>query len=152
MTPSEIVVTHSESLSLFTWDDVTRIRARWTGKLVIKSMLSPDDAREAVLRGADGIIVTNHGGRALDHAPATLFVLPEIVEAIGSTAVVMLDGGIRRGSEVIKAMALGAKAVLIGRLGMFALCYAEGGFRRMPEVRQNEGQGKGESKEVEFGS
>src|SRR3546814_1401441 len=83
--------------------------------LVIKSILSPDDAREAVLRGADGIIVSNHGGRALDHAPATLFVLPEIVEAIGSKAVVMLDGGIRRGSDVIKAMDLGAKAGLIGR-------------------------------------
>src|SRR3546814_16865095 len=84
-------------------------------------------SREAVLRGADGIIVSNHGGRALDHAPATLFVLPEIVEAIGSKAVVMLDGGIRRGSDVIKAMALGAKAVLIGRPGMFALSYGVAG-------------------------
>src|SRR3546814_11711731 len=70
-------------------------------------------------------------GRALDHAPATLFVLPEIVEAIGSKAVAMLDGGIRRGSDVIKAMALGAKAVLIGRPGMFALSYGEAGVRQM---------------------
>src|SRR3546814_914499 len=134
MTPREIAVSNSEPRSRFTWDDVTRIRARWTGKLVIKSILSPDDAREAVLRGADGIIVSNHGGRALDHAPATLFVLPEIVEAIGSKAVVMLDGGIRRGSDVIKAMALGAKAVLIGRPGMFALSYGEAGVRQMLEI------------------
>ena len=134
MTPREIAVSNSEPRSRFTWDDVTRIRARWTGKLVIKSILSPDDAREAVLRGADGIVVSNHGGRALDHAPATLFVLPEIVEAIGSEAVVMLDGGIRRGSDVIKAMALGAKAVLIGRPGMFALSYGEAGVRQMLEI------------------
>src|SRR3546814_5382243 len=94
-------------------------------------------SREAVLRGADGIIVSNHGGRALDHAPATLFVLPEIVEAIGSKAVVMLDGGIRRGSDVIKAMALGAKAVLIGRPGMFALSYGEAGVRQMLADRKS---------------
>src|SRR3546814_15213495 len=139
MTPSEIVVTHSESLSLFTWDDVTRIRARWTGKLVIKSMLSPDDAREAVLRGADGIIVSNHGGRALDHATATLFVLPEIVEAIGSKAVVMLDGSIRRDRDVIQAMALGATAVWKGPPGMIAQCTGQAGVRQMQGMGRTSG-------------
>lgn len=134
MSPREIAASNSEPQSRFTWDDVTRIRARWTGKLVIKSILSPDDAREAVLRGADGVVVSNHGGRALDHAPATLLVLPEIVEAVGGEAVVMLDGGIRRGSDVIKATALGAKAVLIGRPGMFALSYGEAGVRQMLEI------------------
>lgn len=98
-----------------------------------QSILSAADAQEATGRGADGIIVSNHGGRALDQAPATLHVLPEIVDAAGNTSVDMLDGGIRRASDVVKAISLGAKAVLIGRPGMFALSYGEAAVTQLLE-------------------
>ncbi|HEX7911146.1 MAG TPA: alpha-hydroxy acid oxidase [Paraburkholderia sp.] len=102
------------------WSHIELIRSRWHGKLVIKGILHEDDARRAVAAGADGIIVSNHGGRQLDGAQAPLLMLPRIVEAVGHQATVMLDGGIRRGTDVIKALALGAQFVFAGRPFMYA--------------------------------
>ncbi|MGN7773643.1 alpha-hydroxy acid oxidase [Phyllobacterium sp. 22552] len=102
------------------WDHVSRIRQRWTGRLVIKGILHPDDAAIAVQRGADGIIVSNHGGRQLDGAIAPIKALPAIIDEVGSDTVVMIDGGIRRGTDIIKALALGAKFAFVGRPFLYA--------------------------------
>jgi len=102
------------------WSHVSRIRKRWTGKLVIKGILHPDDANIAVERGVDGIIVSNHGGRQLDGAMAPLSALPSIVSTIGSAIPVMLDGGVRRGTDIVKALAVGAKFVFVGRPFLYA--------------------------------
>ena len=99
----------------FDWSHIARIRRQWQGALVVKGILNPLDAALARHYGVDGIIVSNHGGRQLDGAVAPLRVLPAIAEAAGSSMVVMLDGGIRRGTDVIKALALGAQAVWVGR-------------------------------------
>ena len=104
-----------------TWDDLDRLRRRWDGPLVVKGILSVDDALEAVRRGADAVYVSNHGGRQLDGSPATLDVLPRIAEAVGDRAEVLLDGGVRRGEDAVKARALGARAVLAGRPWFHAL-------------------------------
>ena len=113
--------------SPFSWDDIAWLREQWKGRLVVKGILSGHDARTAVDHGADGVIVSNHGGRQLDGAPATIRVLPEVVDAVGDGAEVLLDGGIRRGSHVVKALALGARAVLVGRPYLWSL--ATGGQR-----------------------
>lgn len=102
------------------WDHVSRIRERWTGNLVLKGILHPDDAKLAVGRGADGIIVSNHGGRQLDGAIAPLVALPDIVREVGNAVPVMMDGGIRRGTDIVKAVALGAKFVFVGRPFLYA--------------------------------
>lgn len=102
------------------WPDIARIRDRWNGNLVIKGILHADDARRAVSLGADGIIVSNHGGRQLDGAVEPLQVLPQICEAVGRDLVVMMDSGIRRGGDVLKALALGARFVFVGRPFMYA--------------------------------
>ncbi|MBN9245523.1 MAG: alpha-hydroxy-acid oxidizing protein [Mesorhizobium sp.] len=101
------------------WRHVEAIRARWKGRLVIKGILSTADARAARECGADGVIVSNHGGRQLDHAIAPMIVLPEILAAVPDLAV-MLDGGIRRGTDVLKALALGAHFVFLGRPFLYA--------------------------------
>jgi len=101
------------------WTDLATIRRRWPGNLVVKGLLTPADATRARAEGADGIIVSNHGGRQLDGAVAPLRVLPAMVEAAGDMSV-MIDGGIRRGTDVLKALALGAKFVFIGRPFLFA--------------------------------
>jgi len=108
----------------FTWEDIRQVRERWKGKLVIKGIMHPDDARLAVASGADGIVVSNHGGRELDSSPSTISVLPEIVAAVGDQVDVLLDGGIRRGTHIVKALALGAKAVLLGRAYAYGLAAA----------------------------
>jgi L-lactate dehydrogenase (cytochrome) len=103
------------------WDDVAWIKARWGGKLVVKGILDADDAKRAFACGADAIVVSNHGGRQLDGAPASISVLPEIVAAVGRDREVWLDSGIRSGQDVFKALALGARGVLIGRAFVYGL-------------------------------
>ena len=98
-----------------TWDDVEWYRSLWPGPIALKGIMSAEVAREAVERGVDAIVVSNHGGRQLDHAPSPIEVLPEIVDAVEGRAEVLLDGGIRRGSDVVKAIALGARACMIGK-------------------------------------
>jgi L-lactate dehydrogenase (cytochrome) len=106
------------------YDDLRRLRDSWSGKLLVKGTLTPEDAELAVACGVDGLIVSNHGGRQLDFAPPTIEVLPEIVAAVGGRAEILLDSGIRRGSDVVKAVALGAKAVLVGRPYLWGLAVA----------------------------
>ncbi|KDP88247.1 (S)-2-hydroxy-acid oxidase [Cupriavidus sp. SK-3] len=102
------------------WTDIERIRKRWRGNLVIKGILHPSDAARAVALGADGIIVSNHGGRQLDGAVEPLAALPEICEAVAHKTTVMMDSGIRRGGDVLKALALGARFVFLGRPFVYA--------------------------------
>jgi L-lactate dehydrogenase (cytochrome) len=103
------------------WKDLEAIRAEWDGPLVIKGILDAGDAREAVKLGADGIIVSNHGGRQLDGVLSTARALPSIADAVGSEITVLADGGVRSGLDVVRMLALGAKAVLLGRAWPFAL-------------------------------
>ena len=103
------------------WADVAWIKERWGGKLIIKGILDVEDARMAAETGADAIIVSNHGGRQLDGAPSSISVLPEIVEAVGDRIEIHLDGGIRSGQDVLKALCLGAKGVYIGRPFLYGL-------------------------------
>jgi len=103
------------------WKDVAAIREIWTGPIVIKGVLHVDDAREAVKCGADGIVVSNHGGRQLDGALSSIAALPRIVDAVGRKTEVLMDGGVHSGLDVVKALSLGAKACLIGRAWAFAL-------------------------------
>jgi isopentenyl diphosphate isomerase/L-lactate dehydrogenase-like FMN-dependent dehydrogenase len=110
--------------SPFTWADVAWMREQWSRPLVVKGVLSAEDARLAVDAGADALVVSNHGGRQLDGAPATARVLPEVVDAVGERIEILVDGGVRRGGDVIKALALGAKAVLVGRPYLYGLAAA----------------------------
>ncbi len=107
-----------------TWDDLRELRRRWPGKLMVKGVLRGEDAVRAVSLGADAVIVSNHGGRNLDAAMPAIAVLPEIVDAVGGRAPVLLDSGIRRGSDIVKAVALGAQAVLAGRGPLFGTAVA----------------------------
>lgn len=121
--------------SPFSWDDVAYLRRSWPGRLVVKGLLTGDDARRAVDAGADAVIVSNHGGRQLDGAPATLAVLPEVVAAVGDRTEVLVDGGVRRGGHVVLALALGARAVLVGRPYLYGLAAAgERGVERILDV------------------
>lgn len=115
-----------------TWEDISWIRRNWKGPLLVKGVLTAEDAKRSEDLGADGVIVSNHGGRQLEGAPATIEVLPEIVEAVGDRLEVLLDSGVRRGNDVIRARALGAKAVLVGRLAAMGLAVGgEAGVDRM---------------------
>jgi isopentenyl diphosphate isomerase/L-lactate dehydrogenase-like FMN-dependent dehydrogenase len=117
------------------WEDIPWIRERWEGPLVIKGILTVEDARRAVDVGADAIVVSNHGGNVLDGSVPTLPVLPEIAEAVGDEIEVLMDSGVRRGVDVVKALALGAKGVLLGRAYVYALAAAgEPGVRHMLEL------------------
>ena len=101
------------------WDDIAKFRDMWPGILMLKGVNRIDDSLKALTYGVDGIIVSNHGGRNMDSAAATLDVLPEIVGAVGDKCTVILDSGVRRGSDIVKAVALGAKAVLTGRATLY---------------------------------
>ncbi len=96
------------------WDDVAWIRQQWPGKLIIKGILDADDARQAVKAGANAIVVSNHGGRQLDGAPSAISMLPRIADAVGSDIEILFDSGIRSGQDVFRALALGARACLLG--------------------------------------
>lgn len=123
----------------FDWEDVKRIRDGWKRPLILKGVLSPDDALKARAVGIDGIVVSNHGGRQLDGAPATLAVLPEIVAALDGEATIMIDSGFRRGSDIAKALALGADAVLLGRATLYGLAaFGEAGAARAIAILHDE--------------
>lgn len=103
------------------WRDVAWVRDLWPGKLIIKGILDPDDARHAVDAGADAIVVSNHGGRQLDGAPSAISVLPRIVDAVGDRTEVLFDSGVRSGQDVLKALALGARGTMIGKAFLYGL-------------------------------
>jgi len=122
-----------------TWDDIDWVRAHWPGKLVLKGIMDAEDARRAVDSGTDGIVVSNHGGRQLEGVPATIDALPAVVEAVGDRTTVLVDGGIRSGTDVLRACARGADACMIGRPWAYAVA-ADGtaGVRRMLATIQAE--------------
>jgi (S)-mandelate dehydrogenase len=107
-----------------TWDDVSRLREVWPGILIVKGILRVEDAVSAIEHGADGIVVSNHGGRTMDSAIATIDALPEIAAAVGNRTTILLDSGVRRGADVVKALALGAKAVMAGRPTLYGVAAA----------------------------
>lgn len=107
-----------------TWEDLRMLRKIWQGPLIVKGILRPEDAQAAVQNGADGIVVSNHGGRNLDHSIPPLFALPDIIERVGGRIQVLMDGGVMRGSDVIKALALGADVVLVGRAPLWGVAAA----------------------------
>ncbi len=122
-----------------TWDDIAWVREHWDGRLVVKGVLDPDDARRAVEVGVDGVVVSNHGGRQLDAVPSTARALPAIIEEIGDRAEVLVDGGIRTGLDVVKMMALGARAVLVGRAWAWAVAArGEAGVRHVLAVMKSD--------------
>ena len=121
------------------WSDVEWMLEQWDGPMLLKGIMSATDARQAADVGVAGVVVSNHGGRQLDRAPATLDVLPEIVEAVGDRVDVLFDGGIRRGSDVVTALALGAKAAMVGRAYLYGLGAAgERGVARAIEILDGE--------------
>ena len=118
-----------------TWEDVAWVREHWKGRLVVKGVLDPQDARRAVDVGVDGIVVSNHGGRQLDSVPSTARALPEVADAVGGEVEILADGGVRTGLDVVKMVALGARAVLVGRAWAWSVAAAgETGVRHMLEV------------------
>ncbi len=122
-----------------TWEDLGWLRGVWEGPLVIKGVLRADDARRAVEAGADGIVVSNHGGRQLDDAVASLDALPGVVEAVGDRVPVLMDGGVRRGGDILKAIALGARACLVARPYLYGLgADGEQGVARCIEILTSE--------------
>ena len=121
------------------WQDIDWIRSQWDGPIVIKGVMDPDDARAAAAAGAQAIVVSNHGGRQLDGAPSTIAALPAIADAVGDRLDVLVDGGIRGGLDVMKALACGARAALMGRAWVFALAaMGEAGVARLLETARNE--------------
>src|SRR5215468_2829857 len=119
----------------FTWSDMQWIRALWKGPIVVKGVLSAEDAKRSLDHGAVGVVVSNHGGRQLDGVPARLQVLPEVVEEVKDQAEVLIDSGIRRGSDIVKAICLGARAVLCGRAYVYGLAAAgEAGVTRSLDI------------------
>ena len=115
-----------------TWETVDWLKAGTSMPIVLKGILHPDDGKMAVERGADAIVVSNHGGRQLDGAIGTLDALPDVVDAVGGKIPVLMDGGIRRGVDIVKALSLGAKAVLIGRAPLWGLgAFGQRGVERV---------------------
>ena len=125
--------------SVVTWTDLRWIRDLWKGPIVIKGVHTSEDARQAIAAGAQALVVSNHGGRQLDGVPATLRALPEVLEAVNGQAEVLVDGGIRRGGDVAKALCLGARAVLVGRAYAYGLAAAgEAGVARAIDILRTE--------------
>ena len=128
-------VTSALARAVITWSDLQWIRKAWPGPIVVKGVLTGDDARHAVDEGAAAVVVSNHGGRQLDCVSASLRALPEIVATVNGQAEVLMDGGVRRGSDVVKALCLGAKAVLVGRAYAYGLGAAgQAGVTRAIEI------------------
>jgi L-lactate dehydrogenase (cytochrome) len=122
-----------------TWRDLDWIRQEWDGPIAVKGVLRAEEAVRAADLGADAVIVSNHGGRQMDHVPATLEVLPEIVDAVGDRTQVLFDSGIRRGADIVTALALGARAVLVGRAHLYGLAAAgEAGVRHAIDILDRE--------------
>lgn len=125
--------------SSLTWKDLEWVRAQWPGKLVLKGVLDPEDGRQAAALGADGIVVSNHAGRHLDSTPSTLSLLPGMADALDDRLEILVDGGIFSGLDIVKALASGARAVLIGRAWAFALAArGETGVSEILEMLQTE--------------
>jgi len=121
------------------WQDLEWIRDEWKGKLVIKGILDPGDARDALAFGADGIVVSNHGGRQLDGALSTARALPAIAEAVKGQMTIFADGGVRTGTDVFRMLALGADGVLIGRAFVYALaCQGQAGVERLLAIMEKD--------------
>ena len=122
-----------------TWKDIDWLRREWPGTLIIKGILEPEDALAAVESGAQGIVVSNHGGRQLDSAPSSISALPRIADAVGNRLEIMMDGGVHSGQDVVKALALGASSVMIGRAWVYALAArGEAGVRHILAQLQRE--------------
>ncbi|GLQ57094.1 alpha-hydroxy acid oxidase [Devosia nitrariae] len=133
------VWTNNQFDPTLSWKDLSWVKERFGGPVIVKGVLDAEDARQAVAHGADGVIVSNHGGRQLDGAPSTIRVLPEIVDAVGKTTEVYLDGGIRSGQDVIKALAMGAKSTFIGRAFLWGLgAGGEAGVKRVLDIFHRE--------------
>jgi glycolate oxidase len=131
--------THDHFQARFTWGDVARLKAKYKIPFILKGIATAEDARMALEHGIEGIYVSNHGGRQLDHGKGGIAVLPEVVEAVAGRAEVYVDGGFMRGTDIVKAMALGATAVGIGRLQGLALAAGgEAGLVRALELLQDE--------------
>lgn len=129
----------SHSPSIQTWGDVKRFREQWSGKLVLKGIQHPDDARMAVAAGVDGVIVSNHGGKAYDMLPIPLFSLAAIKQTVGTQIPVMFDGGVRRGSDILIARALGADFVFVGRATLYGVVAgAQQGAERAVSILRDE--------------
>ena len=121
------------------WADLAWFRSLWSGPLLLKGVMTAADARRAAEHGIDGLVVSNHGGRQLDGTRATIEALPEIVDAVGNRMEVLLDGGVRRGADVVRALALGARAVMVGRPYLYGLATGgQAGVRRALEILANE--------------
>jgi len=121
------------------WRDIAWVKERFGGKVIVKGILDPEDAKLAVQHGADAIVVSNHGGRQLDGAPSSIRVLPEIVDAVGQSTEVLMDGGIRSGQDLLKAVALGARGALLGRAIAYGLgAGGEAGVTRALDIVQRE--------------
>jgi L-lactate dehydrogenase (cytochrome) len=134
-----IDVTAALSRANVTWEDLPWIREAWKGPVVVKGVLTADDARRAADLGAAGVVVSNHGGRQLDGVSPSLRALPEVVAAVGGRVEVFMDGGIRRGTDIVKALCLGARAVLCGRAYAYGLSAAgEAGVARAIEILRDD--------------
>ena len=125
--------------SVVCWDDLKWIRELWTGKIMVKGVHTAEDARRVVDEGADALVVSNHGGRQLDGVPGSVRSLPEVIAAVGNQIEVLVDGGIRRGGDIVKALSLGARAVLVGRAYAYGLAAAgEAGVARAIEILRSD--------------
>jgi (S)-mandelate dehydrogenase len=140
LNPTDIATAVGREMdSALDWEAVKRLRDLWPGRFLLKGVERPDDAERAAAMGCDGVVVSNHGGRQLDGAVATLDALPAIASAVGGKVTVLLDGGVRRGADILKAQALGAHAVLAGRATLFGvMAGGEPGARRALEILQTE--------------